>query len=238
MPEGLSGEGGNDLFVYHLPKMTLKKGERATVPIMEADIPYRDVYTWDVQVKHNESYAEPGGVTASPLRLSENKVWRQVDLINDTKIPWTTGAAMFVDGYQPVAQELLTYTSPGSICRVPVTVSVDMRGRIVDSETDRKPKHMNVNGHNYARINCERELELANNKLESVPVEITLTFGGRADSTSNEGEIRVGSYSQSDWENHNGYNMINNSSTVSWTTNIEPGQCFKADVVYHYFMRH
>jgi len=233
MPEGLTGEGGNDLFVYHLPKMTLKKGERAMVPIMEAEIPYRDVYTWEAQVKHNGSYTEPGGVAASPLRLSENKVWRQVDLINDTKIPWTTGAAMFVDGYQPVAQELLTYTSPGSICRVPVTVSVDMRGRIVDSETDRKPRHMNVNGHNYARINGEKELELANNKLEAVPVEITLTFGGRADSANNEGEIRVGSYSQTDWENHSGYNMINNSSTVSWTTSIEPGQCFNADVVYH-----
>ena len=134
MPNELSGKASQDLFVYKLNKMTLKKGERASVPILTTEVGYRDVYTWDVMVKHSESYAPTSADMSSPLVLSDNKVWRQVELVNDTDIPWTTGAAMFVDGFQPLAQELLTYTSPGGICRVPITVAVDLRGKVDDQE--------------------------------------------------------------------------------------------------------
>jgi len=237
-PKELSSDSGNDLFVYHLPKMTLKKGERASAPIMTSKVRYRDIYTWDIQLKHSEVYAASGAASASPLVLSENKVWRQVELINDTNFPWTTGAAMFVNGFQPLAQELLTYTSSGGICRVPVTVAVDLRGKVVDVETDRKLNEMKWQGYSYAKVLGQIDVELANNKTEPVPVEVRLRFGGKADEASEDGKIRLEMFHKEDWVNYRSDTAVNNSTVITWTSTIEPEECFKPIVKYHFFTRH
>ena len=238
MPAELTGQSGNDLFVYHLPKMSLKKGERASVPIMRATVAYRDIYTWDIQVKHSETYAPSGAASQSPLVLSENKVWRQVELINDTNIPWTTGAAMFVDGFQPLAQELLTYTSPGGICRVPVTVAVDLRGKVEDEETNRKLGDLQWQGFSYARVSGQMQIELANNKTVPVPVEIRLRFGGKADEVSDDARVKLEMFNPQDWENYRSDTAVNNSSLITWKTTIKPEESFKPTVKYHFFTRH
>jgi hypothetical protein len=237
MPAELSGEGSNDLFVYHLQNMTLKKGERASVPILTTSVPYRDIYTWDIQLQHAESQ-NPANTGQSPLVLSENKVWRQVELINNTKMPWTTGAAMFVEGAQPLAQELLTYTSPGGICRVPVTVAVDLRGKVEDFETNRKLEDLTWNGYKFARINGQINIELANNKTVPVPVEVRIRFGGKVDEASDKGEIRLTSFRNEDWRDYRGDPAVNNGSDVLWTSTIEPEECFKPTLKYHFYVRH
>jgi hypothetical protein len=236
MPAELSGQASQDLFVYRLDAMTLKKGERAAVPILTAAVGYRDIYTWDMKIKHSESYAQTSADAPSPLVLSENKVWRQVELINDTDLPWTTGAAMFVDGFQPLAQELMTYTSPGGICRVPVTVAVDLRGKADDREVTRKLSAIKWRGRPYAEIKGKIKAELANNKDIKVPVEVSIRFGGKATEASGDGKITLSAFQSGDWEN--GADRINNSSHVIWKGEIEPGECFKPDVDYEFLMRH
>jgi hypothetical protein len=236
LPAELNAKAGNDLFVYELAPMSLKKGERAQVPILRTNVAYRDVYTWDVEVPHTETYLTTEG-SSSPLALSENKVWRQIELINDTDIPWTTGAAMFVDGYQALAQELLTYTSPGGICRIPVTVSVDLRGKIDDSETKREMNAFRWRNNDYMRVTGKIEFQLTNNKKEPVTVEIRLRFGGKSTSTSPDGTITNHPFRAADWTNGQG-DPINNSTLIQWVTNIEPGESFKPLVDYEFFMRH
>ncbi len=237
LPDELVGKGGNDLFVYELPPMTLKRGERAMVPILRTEVAYRDIYTWDIELTHSESYAATTAESPSPLILSEAKVWRQVELINNTDIPWTTGAAMLVDGKQPLAQELLTYTSPGGICRVPVTISVDLRGKAEDTEVNRSYNALQWRGSEYARIEGKIEVELANNKTESVPVEVRLRFGGKATKVSDEGKITLESFRIEDWRDNRG-NPINNSSAVRWSATIAPGECFKPVVNYDFLLQH
>ncbi len=237
LPAELTGSGGNDLYVYELGPLTLKQGERATVPILRTEVAYRDIYTWDIEVTHAETYAASSSGAPSPLILTENRVWRQIELINDTDIPWTTGAAMFVDGFQPLAQELLTYTSPGGICRVPVTVAVDLKGRVEDSETKRDLNAIKWQGYDYARVQGKIAIELANNKTDAVPVEVKLRFGGTAKEASSDGQITLESFRASDWRDQRG-SQINNSSVVRWTANIEPGECFKPTVGYEFFLKY
>ena len=236
MPEELSGKASQDLFVYKLDKMTLKKGERASVPILTTEVGYRDVYTWDIVVKHSESHAPTGADMRSPLVLSENKVWRQIELVNDTDLPWTTGAAMFVDGFQPLAQELLTYTSPGGICRVPITVAIDLRGKADDREVSRDLEALEWRGRTYAKVVGKINAELANNKSVKVPVEMSIRFGGKATRASDDGKVSLSAYSEEDWEGRRG-DAINNSSVVRWKAEIEPGECFKPEVDYEFLLR-
>ena len=64
-----------DLFVYHLPPMSLAKGHRAAVTVFRAEAPVREVYTWDLNLKRQDAESAPSGSgVASPLMLSENRV--------------------------------------------------------------------------------------------------------------------------------------------------------------------
>ena len=238
--DGLAGDlttsGGNDLFVYKLKPMSLKKGERASVRILKAEVAYRDIYTWDVTVQHSAHEFASGRHGRSPLVVSESKVWHQVELINDTKVPWTTGAAMLVDGFQPLAQELLTYTSPGGICRLPMTVSVDLKAGVDNQETGRERNAVQWRNSSYSLVNGKVIAEIANNKEYEVPVEVSLRFGGKANEVSDEGKTKLEGFNPDDWSSHGG-DPINNSSVVNWKASIKPGECFKPTVEYEFYLR-
>ena len=237
MPGELTTQAGNDLFVYEIPAMTLKKGERATVPILTTSVPYRDVYTWELDHVHHDSVtaADPNSSQSSPLQLSENKVWRQIELTNATDMPWTTGAAMFMDGYQPVAQELLTYTSAGAKVRVPVTIAVDLRPDVNDRETDRELNAAKIRDRRYARLSGRLDVSLANRKKRPVVVEVRVRLGGKATAADAEGKISLQPYRNEDW--HGNGHEVNNSSTVFWSKTIEPGKKLETGIDYEYLIR-
>jgi hypothetical protein len=238
LPPELTAGGTQDLFVYSLPKLTLKKGHRAALPIFDARAPYRDVYTWDLHVKRSDIETSPSRGTASPLVIARNSVWHQIELTNNTAVPWTTGAAMLMQGRQPLAQELLTYTASGGSVRVPVTVSVDTRGTFAEEETGRAMRALKWGSYHYARIETRASVRLANSKKIPVDVEITCRIGGKAELASDEGEITLGAFNSSDWKNYRGDRSVNNSSTVLWRATVAPGETFTPTVDYHYFTRH
>ena len=219
------------------------------VPIFTAEVPYRDLYTWEVRITKPDNDAAPGGGMMpgsirnpggmkSPLTLSKNEVWHQIVLTNTTKLPWTTGAAMIMQGNQPLAQELLTYTPPKEEVRVPVTVSVDTRGSLTEKEVGRELKSIQWDGHNYARIDKEMNLDLCNNKAIDIEAEVTLRVGGKVDKASLDGELTLGAFDPADWLQYNGQPAVNNSSTVTWKTKLKPGEKFEPSVNYHYFTRY
>ena len=214
LPDELTATGVQDLFVYKLPPLTLRKGERAAVPILPTEVPYRDIYTWDLHLKRNDNATAPSGSgVQSPLALSQNTVWRQIELINNTDLPWTTGAAMIMQGRQPLGQELLTYTSPKDFCRVPVTVSIDTRGSFEETETRRELKALRWSSNDYAKIYQKASLDLCNNKSETIDVEITLRFGGKADQVSHEGKMTLAPYRAEDWQTTE---AIQGSTIAAW----------------------
>ncbi len=239
LPPELTTGGAQDLFIYSLPKLTFKVGDRMAVHISDSEVPYRDVYTWEVTLKKPDIATAPSGAgVTSPLALGKNEVWHQVELENTTRIPWTTGAAMLMQGNQPLAQELMTYTSPGGIVRVPVTVSVDTRGTASESETNRTLNALSWEGHSYAKITDEVKLLLTNRKKEALDFEITFRFGGKAEAVTDAGKVVIAPFNGADWENYRGSPAVNNSSVVSWKSRVEPGKTFEPKVTYHYFARH
>lgn len=239
LPGELTAAGAQDLFIYKLPAITLGKGERCAVPIFSAEVPYRSVYTWNAQITRSDIEAAPSGAgIQSPLRLAKNEVWHQVVLTNKTNLPWTTGAAMILQGYQPLAQELLTYAPPKDEVRVPVTVAVDLRGHLSEKETGRKLQAVTWSGYNYARIDKELKLDLCNNKPIPIEAEITLRVGGKVEEVTDDGKIVLGPFNQADWENYQGHPAVNNSSVVTWKVKLEPGEAFTPTISYHYYTRH
>ncbi len=238
LPAELSAGGVQELFVYHLARLHLKKGERASLPLFAAEASYRNVYTWEVHVQRNAFTNTPAGAAVrSPLRLSTNQVWRQIELANRTPFPWTTGPVMIMQDGLPLAQELLTYTSAGEGVRVPLTIAVDLKGSFAEEEVRRQSNKLHWNGDQYARIDQLAKVVLRNNKNEDVDVEITLRMGGKIDAAEPEGKTRVSGYLADDWRNYRGDGAVNNSSRVLWKTQIKARETAKFRAEYHYFLR-
>jgi hypothetical protein len=69
LPNELTAGGAQDLFVYNLPKLTLGKGDRMAVPILSTEVPYRDLYTWDVHLTKHDNEAAPSSGDLTSLAI-------------------------------------------------------------------------------------------------------------------------------------------------------------------------
>jgi hypothetical protein len=237
LPGELTTEQAQDLFVYGVPELTLLRGHRAAVPLLTIRVPYRDVYTWQV-VPGAGQPLPPGAVGASPLQLSQNRVWHQIELDNVTDVPWTTGAVLLMEGHRPLAQELLTYTPPGSRVRVPVTVAVGLHGTTTEEETGRTSEALRWAGWTYARVDSRVSLGLTNGRRSPVVVEISCELGGRAEGASDGGSITIGPHRPADGEGWQGYGVVNPHSTVAWVVEMNPGETVRRTAEVQRFLRH
>src|SRR5207253_10250961 len=113
----LGGVGGEqDLFVYSLGQFSLKRGSRATVPLWQNTVPMRRSYTLDLKPLRSRSGSQvemAADGNPSPLKIQRNKIWHQLELANNSNLPWTTGAALSMRQNLPLGQDLLTYTPAG-----------------------------------------------------------------------------------------------------------------------------
>ena len=93
------GEAGKseDLFVFNVQHVTLKRGERMVLPIAEFTLPYKDVFTLDLpfgpppEVRanlNNEQQRELARLFNAP------KVMHKIRLTNNSKYPLTTAPAL------------------------------------------------------------------------------------------------------------------------------------------------
>jgi len=238
VPPELAGEGAQDLFVYHVPPLTLAAGQRAAIPLLSARVPFRHLYTWDVRLSRAGAEALPTGAAhISPVKLLKNDVWHQIELTNNTDVPWTTGAALMMQDYLPVAQELLTYTSVGSKCQIPLTVAVDVRGTYTEEEVARDLNALHFDGRDYVRISKKGTLQVTNRKKDSIDLTITCEFGGNATKASDGGEISVIDFADEDWRDFRGVPALTGHSTVRWNLKLSPGETKKVTCEYSYYAR-
>ena len=238
VPSELAGGGSQDLFIFNIPRLSLKMGERAAIPISSASVPFRHLYTWDVQLTRSGVEAVPAaGKFSSPVKLLKNEVWHQIETENATDSPWTTGAALVMDGYLPVAQELLTYTSAGAKNRLPLTVAIDIRGTYEEEEVGRDLEAIHFDGHAYVRITKKGTLSVTNYKKENVDLLITCQFGGNATKASDAGKIEVTDFKNEDWGTFRGSPALTGHSVIDWEITLKPGETKEVSCEYFYYAR-
>jgi hypothetical protein len=215
--------------------MDLRRGARAAVPILDGFVDVAHVYTWEVAVLRSDQPVAAADL--SPLRISAERVWHQLELVNDTGSPWTTGPALLLQDGKPLAQELLTYTPRGASVRVPVTVAVDVRGAYGSEETGRTPGALKWAGYSYMRIDEKGTLTVTNHKPEAVTVEVSCRIGGKIDEAGEGAEIVIQPFRSEDWSNYRGHPAANNSSLLRWRRTIAPGTQETLDLQSHHFVR-
>jgi hypothetical protein len=225
MAPELAAAQGQDLFVYRAPRLSLKRGERATFALWQVGVPLRHVYTYDVSLPREASTGGRRPASrdrASPLRMTRNDVWHQVEIPNGTETPWTTGAILLMQGDLPLGQEMLGYTARGSRTLVPVTVAVDVQGRVDERELERRPNAVNVGGHMFTLVRKRIDVTVTNRRQERSDVRISVATGGRASAASEGGRVVLDDFHPEDWPD--GGHAVNNHSDVTWDVALEPGK--------------
>ncbi len=200
-----------DLFVFNLKHLTLKKGERMVVPVQEYAVEYKDLYTLDLafapppEVQNQNSHVHSG---QEEQKLTEsNKVIHKIRLFNSSKQPFTTAPALIVvasanndkgteknsfasDG-EVLAQGMMTYASPGSNADLTLTNAIDIKAKKEEKETSRTPDAITWQDNKYARVNLAGSIALTNYMNKPITVEITRKVLGRLDSASKGGSMTM-----------------------------------------------
>jgi hypothetical protein len=249
------------LYSYEFPSLELNKGARATRPLWNQPVAFRHLYTFEPRVRRDprtgrreetpEGNRPPNVSDGSPLRLTPNQVWHQLELENKGNQPWTTGPALVMgkpsprnagdkavgigERRLPISQELLTYTSPGGKTLLPLTVAVDMRGTIEEEELSRT--EVRIAGNDYVEVNTRYTITIVNQRKEASSTRIRAAVGGEAREATDGGTIRLSSFDASDWTDASWIYRVNSHSDVSWELNLEPGQSKTVTVVAKYFLR-
>jgi len=250
----IKGAGANEnLFVFTIDHISLKKGQRMVIPVAEYELSYKNVYTLDlpfsppVQIAQNlnsEQQLELARLMSTP------KVKHVIRMKNDSTQPITTAPALVLSKGTVIAQGMTKYTAIGADCDLELTVAVDISARRSDVETGRTPKAITVNGHEFEKVAFAGTIFVTNNKKEPIDIEVTRGVVGIVTSATADGVISQ--LGPQDWGEAAGnlpdwwrwYNWqwwwyhVNSLGQIKWKATIDPGQKAEFGYEWHYFWRY
>ena len=251
-PDIKSSGKSEDLFIFQVKNVSLKKGQRLVVPVSQETLPYKDVHVLEVpfapppEMQASINDAQQAGLAR--LYLAP-KVTHKVRLQNKGVTPLTTAPALIVKDDRVLAQGMMTYTSPGSASDLTVTTAVDIKVKKADKETKRTPNAAIYNGDQYWRIDLEGSLKLTNLRDQPVEIEVVRHVLGNAGDASDGGKVEMvnlleedgtgwarppwwGWYSWPGWWFH-----FNGVGKITWNVKVEPGKSVDLTYTWHYFRR-
>ncbi len=251
-PDVAEGAGHEDLYVFSLQHVTLRKGERAVLPIAEFSLAYRDVFALELPMAPPPELAR--GLDSSRqlerTRLSDGpRVMHRIRLVNSSALPLTTAPALILRDERLLAQGLMTYAAPGAQAELTITPVVDVRVVKDDREAKRVPNAATWQGDSYGRVDLAGDLTLTSYRKEPIEVEVTRHVlgnvlaadgGGRSemvnvfeDTTFADARPRWwGLVSWPWWWTH--FNAV---SRVRWTVSLEPKKPVRLGYTWNYYWR-
>ena len=252
-PDVAGSSKNEDLYIFTLEHVTLKKGQRMVVPVAEYELKYKDVFILDLpfgppqEVRHNFNNEQQ---TRLAQLYHSPKVMHKIRLANNAKCPLTTAPAMILRQGRIIAQGMMTYTAVSASSDLELTAAVDIAIEKLDKETERIPDAVKWDNYTYARSNLTGTITLTNRRSDIVSLEIRRSILGQIDSASHEGSIEHLGRNEGGWLDPTSlpfwwswYNWpywwyhFNAVGRVNWECEIEPGKSIELEYQWHYFWR-
>jgi hypothetical protein len=252
-PDISGGKKSEDLFIFTLEHVTLKKGERMVVPVAEYDLGYKDVYILDLPFGPPPELRQRGN-TEQQAQLAKlmgmPKVMHAIRIANKGEYPLTTAPALILRDGRLVAQGLMKYTAIGATSDLELTAAVDVSAQKSDKEAGRQANAANWHNLTFDRIELAGTIHLVNRRTGPVDLEVTRHILGLMDGADHDGKAEqmgwaeggselVGElpawwywYGWEEWWYH--YNGI---GRAEWKLTLEPGKDVDLKYTWHYFWR-
>lgn len=252
-PEVAESAKNEDLFIFTVNHVTLRKGQRMVFPIGEFTMKYQDIYSLDIpftpplEVWRNFNSDRQTELTRL---FNTQKVMHKIRLFNSSEYPLTTAPALILRDDRVLAQGLMTYAAQGADTDLDITTAVDIRVKKADNETKRTPNAANWQGDQYGLIDLEGSITLTNYSKVPIEVEVIRNVLGNVNSANNNGKIAMvnifedssfasGSYpywwgwfSWPWWWHH-----FNGVGRITWTVQLEPNKPLNLKYSWNYYWR-
>jgi len=249
-PEDAEGSRTEDLFVFNVKRLTLRKGERTAVHVVEYTIPYEDVFVLDLPFTPPPEVRANNGQQQELLRLFHApKVMHKVRLRNKSGYPLTTAPALIMRETSVVAQGMMTYTAAGAASDLALTTAVDVQVQRSENEVKQTPNALEQDRTFYARIDMEGKVTLINHRKTAAKVEVNRYVLGTADTASGGGKLtRLNVFDDAEagvswppWWHWYGWpswwHQFNGTARMTWNLDIAPGKTADLEYTWHYFWR-
>ncbi len=252
LPEGARNE---DLFVFSVPHVTLKKGARMVLPIAECVVPYEDIFTLDLPYgpppelgRHlaNPQQSEVARLLASP------RVRHKARLTNSSGQPFTTAPALILREGRVLGQGLMPYTASGASTDLALTTAVDIQVKKSDREIKRTPNAYRHADQQYLRVDLQGTVQLTNHRDQPLALEVTRHVLGRVNSADHGGQVIMSNVFESrdhlpdgdpgrgalGWDAFNlpwWWYQVNAVGRITWKLELASGQSLDLGYTWHYF---
>ncbi len=214
-----AGEAAEDLFLYPVGDVRLKRGQVGYYPLFTESVPCEHIFKWHVPDYADEDNRRTGG----PQDEDAQVVWHALRLQNATTVPWTTAPAQTVRGDQILGQDVLGYTPPGGEATLRITQAVAVKAEQTERETERERNAAQYHGYSYDRVTVQGRLAVHNFRDRAVKLQITKALSGEVVSAEPDAEIETTARR---------LRRMNPSQVLTWTLELAPGQ--KREITYTY----
>ncbi len=210
------GSQAEDYFFYAVRPGNFPKNSRYLMPVFETEIAPTHFFQCDLPP------AGPSSITAyrnaSQLRDEQHEVAHFVEFQNNTKFPWTAGAANITaktaDGQQPLSQDRLPYTAPGAKCKVKIAVTPEVKVTHAEGDIEQEANAKQYFNRLYDRVKIEAQVSVVNHKSEPMTLRIRRIVEGTP------GKSELGWTTTQEQATL----RVNPSFTVEWELELKPGE--------------
>jgi hypothetical protein len=217
-PDTANNLSNEDQFFYTKEELSLPKGGRMLIHLLETDISYEDHYSTQLTPGYNRSRTK---------KLHSNTVWHSLKFRNESGLPLPSGSVTFIKNkngeMSPISQNELSFVPADLMASVKMTQVPDIS--VFDQETDTDVKSQEHK--NRTVVNVEAIIEVSNFKKKKITLEIRRKI--------------VGELLGSDFPWTKSYpeaeNALNQSNEVSWLLALKPGEHKKITYSYQFFAR-
>ncbi|MGB9877143.1 MAG: DUF4139 domain-containing protein [bacterium] len=169
-PVSLGREELTTLYLYKKEGFSLKKGEAGAVTIFTTAVPYKHLYSWDVDAK---------------------KISHLLSFTNKSDVPLVPGSILAVEGGNPLGQDHLSLTPSGGEARITLGLAGELEGKIEETEISREITRSPKEEMTYVKRRIKGTLELRNFSKKEVEVEVTKKVVGEVISSTPQAKVSV-----------------------------------------------
>ncbi|MBL8151601.1 MAG: hypothetical protein JNN15_16875, partial [Blastocatellia bacterium] len=236
------GESQEDLFIFTLKNISLRKDARMVATLAEQQLSYKDVFTLDLPFAPPiEMQATINDQTQSGLAklLDAPKVVHKIRLINGTSFPFTTGPAVLFSSGNLLSESLVTYTPQGASTDIELTKAVDLQIKKSEKELKRTPGAIHRNSYDYTLVELAGNITLTNYRKQPVYIEVRrFVLGNPSSASSNAVVEKINVFEDDSYSPDTNYpswlsrrygwpdwwSQFNGVGKISWKVDLESGK--------------
>lgn len=223
----VEGASAEDLFLYPVDRITLKRGETAWIPLFTTDVPYGHIYTWKI-ADFLDTEGHYAGQNNAPEGVNPEEVWHSCRIVNPLDMPLTTAPAEFVTKGAFTGQDICYYTAPGAETTIRINRAMNVLAEQAEIETDRVLNASSFQGWAYDLVTLRGELRVRNRHGKAVTMEITKELSGKVlNTTPSAKDVQTGK----------GLKQTNPKHELTWEIELASGEEKSLTYEYQVYVR-